>query len=345
MNINKKLATQIVDTVKDICDHDINFIDCNGIIYASTDNSRIGSFHEAGKKAIECKKIIEVNDTDSFCGSHPGVNLPIYYQDSIIAVIGISGKPDTVRKYAYLAKQITNLLIREKELNRYNQNQVEQMQYIINSIVNQNNLNSQYFMNTITKFKLDLTKNYRFFLIKTNKTADDQIIFQTFKLLSIPVYSYQYPNQYLVIIETNSFNQNEHYLKELASSAIKIIIGKEAKLLQLSDSYNSILISLNNTNYDYIKSDDLTLEMILLSINDINKQEYLYKTLSNLSNEDIRLLKIYFEEEQSLANTCKRLFIHKNTLQYKLDRIHRLCGYNPRKFTDANILFLAIKLL
>ncbi len=46
----------------------------------------------------------------------------------------------------------------------------------------------------------------------------------------------------------------------------------------------------------------------------------------------------------SLLNTANRLFIHKNTLQYKLDRIHKLCGYNPRKFRDANILYLALKL-
>ena len=48
MYINNQLATQIVETVKDICDHDINFIDCQGIIYASKDIKRIGSFHEAG---------------------------------------------------------------------------------------------------------------------------------------------------------------------------------------------------------------------------------------------------------------------------------------------------------
>lgn len=34
--IGKQLATQIVDTVHDVCGHDINFINKNGIIYAST---------------------------------------------------------------------------------------------------------------------------------------------------------------------------------------------------------------------------------------------------------------------------------------------------------------------
>ena len=145
MYINNQLATQIVETVKDICDHDINFIDCQGIIYASTDIKRIGSFHEAGLLAIKEKRIIEVYDDTSFNGSLQGVNLPVYYHDQIIAVIGISGKPDKVKKYAYLAQKITNLLIREKELNEFNRSQAEKMNYLLQSLLDQENLDSQYF--------------------------------------------------------------------------------------------------------------------------------------------------------------------------------------------------------
>ena len=49
--IDKKLAQQIVATVKDVCGQNVNFIDHTGIIYASTDEKRIGSFHEIGKQA------------------------------------------------------------------------------------------------------------------------------------------------------------------------------------------------------------------------------------------------------------------------------------------------------
>ena len=64
--IGKQLATQIVDTVHDVCGHDINFINKNGIIYASTNTSRIGSFHEIGKKAADTKTVIEVQDNDHY---------------------------------------------------------------------------------------------------------------------------------------------------------------------------------------------------------------------------------------------------------------------------------------
>ena len=44
--LSKRTAQKIVDTVKDVCGYDINFINPKGIIFASTDFSRIGDFHE-----------------------------------------------------------------------------------------------------------------------------------------------------------------------------------------------------------------------------------------------------------------------------------------------------------
>ena len=49
--------------------------------------------------------------------------MPVYHNQSLLAVIGITGEPDTVRKYAHLAERITNLLIREQELNQYSRRQ------------------------------------------------------------------------------------------------------------------------------------------------------------------------------------------------------------------------------
>ena len=50
-SVDSALAQQIVNTVKDVCGYDINFISENGEIFASTNTSRIGTFHEIGKKA------------------------------------------------------------------------------------------------------------------------------------------------------------------------------------------------------------------------------------------------------------------------------------------------------
>ena len=40
----------------------------------------------------------------------------------------------------------------------------------------------------------------------------------------------------------------------------------------------------------------------------------------------------------------EKLFIHKQTLQYHLDRVYRLTGYNPRRFRDAMVLWTGLSL-
>ena len=60
VNIKQEIAQQIVEAVKDVCLHDINFIDAKGKIFASTNPRRIGEFHEVGRQVILSGKTIEV---------------------------------------------------------------------------------------------------------------------------------------------------------------------------------------------------------------------------------------------------------------------------------------------
>ena len=64
--IQQAITQQIVEAIKDVCEHDINFIDTNGIIFASTNKKRIGDYHEIGKSVAQTGKSIEVTTDDSF---------------------------------------------------------------------------------------------------------------------------------------------------------------------------------------------------------------------------------------------------------------------------------------
>lgn len=58
--IDRALAAQVVNTVKDVCGRDVNFINQSGIIFSSTDPERIGTFHEIGHQAALTGETIEV---------------------------------------------------------------------------------------------------------------------------------------------------------------------------------------------------------------------------------------------------------------------------------------------
>ena len=55
--IDRETAQYIVDTVKSVCGKDINYIDARGIIIASTDHSRVDSFHEIGYQVVSPREI------------------------------------------------------------------------------------------------------------------------------------------------------------------------------------------------------------------------------------------------------------------------------------------------
>ena len=105
LSIKQDVAQQIVEAVKDVCAHDINFIDSKGIIFASTNKKRIGDFHEIGLQVIKTGKTIEVDTDEGYFGTQKGVNIPFIDKGDVSAVIGISGEPKEVRKYAYLAQK------------------------------------------------------------------------------------------------------------------------------------------------------------------------------------------------------------------------------------------------
>ena len=166
-HISHTLAQQIVNTIKDVCSYDINFINPSGTIIASTNSARIGTFHEIGRKAAATGTTIEVAESDNFTGTRQGINMPLYHEDNLLAVIGITGSPEKVRKYAFLAQRITSLLIREQELSQYSQHQADKKHFVISSLLHRDTPNPEYLLKCLREFQIDPETHKRLILIRT----------------------------------------------------------------------------------------------------------------------------------------------------------------------------------
>ncbi len=356
--IDRELAEQIVNTIKDVCDHDINFIAPSGIILASTDSSRVGTFHEIGQQVAASGSVLEVTEDNNFSGTKQGINLPLYHNEHLLAVIGITGIPDKVRSYAYLAERITNLLIREQELNQYSRRQADKKHFVIQSLIRNETDNQEYLTSCLHEFKIDLNTKKRIVLIRTNKPNPitnrsilEQKIQQMFAQAHVCLHTFNYPGgDFIALIEETDFEKQNYIFKLFAKEHFDILdiaVGKPTSLFQLHTSYQSAetaLRSLIISSEHYVIFDGLTLELILSTITPENQKEYLTKTIASLNEQELHLLEVYFSEEMSLAATSERLFLHKNTLQYKLNAIQKKCSLNPRKFQDAVLLYLAGKI-
>lgn len=355
--VSKSLAQQIVNTVHDICGHDINFINKKGIIFASTDNNRISTFHEIGREAADTLKTIEVTENDKYKGTSCGVNIPITHNGRFIAVIGISGNPDEVRSYAHLAERITRLLIREQELSGTAHTLSEKKRFLLNCLTSENPDISEFVFTLLKDFNIDEDTLKRILIIHIyiedpsfTVSSVELKIARLFERLGVRLYCDYYPDKFIALADDTAIKGHISDLQHFSSENCDILhigIGCATDIYKLNMSLNTANVALSNTSIDntpFTLFDDLTLEIILSSVPPENKCCFLSKVLSGLSPEDISLLRVYYEEGQSLSQTCSRLFLHKNTLQYKLNRIHRLCGLNPRDFKDAVVLYLAIRL-
>lgn len=409
-HISHTLAQQIVNTIKDVCSYDINFINPSGTIIASTNAARIGAFHEIGRKAAVTGTTIEVAESDNFTGTRQGINMPLYHEDRLLAVIGITGSPEKVRKYAFLAQRITSLLIREQELGQYSRHQADKKQFVISSLLHGDTQNPEYLLKCLREFQIDPDTPKRLILLHTYPAASSQNlsvkidhrilesqetpasrtdtenpnlsresslqaethdsdsgigsvlsehqIQNFFKTIGIILYSFRYPGDYLAVTDSSGFSALSGTLRDFAkkhAGTLAVAVGRSVPLYQLGLSLTTAETALRNLNFhrpltdhvcakNYAVFDDLTLEIVLSSVSPDDREEFSGKTIHQLSLDEKELLRTYFSLEMSLADVAEKLFLHKNTLQYKLNHIYKKCGLNPRKFRDAVLLYLALEL-
>ena len=84
-------------------------------IIAATNQERIGIFHEGAFITSQKKEklIITEKEVPQLKGVKAGINLPIFFQDEVIGVIGITGDPETVTPFGEIIRKMTELLISE----------------------------------------------------------------------------------------------------------------------------------------------------------------------------------------------------------------------------------------
>ncbi len=75
-----------------------------------------------------------------------------------------------------------------------------------------------------------------------------------------------------------------------------------------------------------------------LFLDEIFKKE----SIDVLDEETLQTIYKFFENNLNVSETSRQLFVHRNTLVYRLDKIERLTGLDLRKFDDAVVFKVAI---
>lgn len=360
MKLDPEIATEIVTSLKDIINHEINLFDTSGTIIASTDAQRIGMSHDGARIAAKKKTTLTIDYDDQFSGAKKGINVPVLFNNAVVAIIGITGKRPEVEPFGNIIKKMTEILIRE------NWSQMT----AFNRRINYNNLVNMLIQEThdvsLTGYlsslvDLDLVRT-RCVIVGKIMPNDNEIFFDYEDLLPLIHAQFQiYPQSFFSLInqEICLFVDKEDY-KELLPSLyslqktiqarynfyISFGIGEEAAYTDYWRSYDEAkktVTWLQFTRKNTIeKYSDMDYGLLLSSVPISEAKRISKRIFQNLTSEEIEEFKILFatytKHNGSIIKCAEELFIHKNTFQYKLNRLAEKTGYNPRLLRDYAVL-------
>ncbi|MDR1599267.1 MAG: helix-turn-helix domain-containing protein [Oscillospiraceae bacterium] len=142
-------------------------------------------------------------------------------------------------------------------------------------------------------------------------------------------------------------------LSETAARVTAAIGEPKSSLAQIGESYREAWRALEvghafkpeQNIYLYRR---LTLERFLMEIPRDMGQRYNHilfnRKTSRLFNEEmLHTIEMFFAKDLNLSDTARQLYIHRNTLVYRLDKVQRQTGLDLRHFDDAitfRMLFL-----
>ena len=58
-------------------------------------------------------------------------------------------------------------------------------------------------------------------------------------------------------------------------------------------------------------------------------------TIENLDRETLITIQAFFENNLNVSETSRKLFVHRNTLVYRLEKIRKITGLDLREFDNA----------
>ncbi len=354
----KKIAQNIIEqTAHIVAPNTVNLMDENGIIIASSDEKRIGTFHSGAYKAIIEKNEVNIypNEIKKFEGAKQGVNIPIIKKNKVVAVIGIFGNPNEIKKTAYLLSISTSLFLDQNDYMKREQRRIELRNNLsevilsknceneINEIIEALSISFSYPLKPIVFNFNEQKPKYEVI----NKELYDNNFISNKKDILI-----EYPSYYILLKSNCNKNINFgsfiNFLKKINTK--NIVFGKNIK--SICDLSNSIkiakammLLPYEREYYDCMNYDDLALLAFdynsrdwlneyyksIISILDNETSYWIYQTIEEYINKNGKI--------QSISNT---LNIHKNTCIYRINKILRLCNLQNCNSFTISYFFRAI---
>ncbi len=376
MLIAQTHAQSIVDEMKASIHRDVNIMDESGIILASTNPVRRGRVHAGAVQIIRNKlPSLTIWEDDPETGVQRGINLPITMGGELVGVIGVTGEPGEVSVFGDIIKRMTEIMmdsVRQQEqselIDRAKGLFVENWLFADHPDWSELEVRGRL-------LGLDVDAPYTVALLELTGQEPGG-------LARAEDLSEMRSGRILRMIHNHIQDDRNHFCAVIRSRIIVLLRGvsrsaafsKISRMCQDIESYYAIPVSagISDASKDpmdirrcYLEAqtanavaaqsarervvfyDQVSLEFIVQSIPRAIKRD-LHKLLfssctAQEREEFIQTVSLYFDQDGDIRRCADKLFLHRNTFQYRMDRLKKKTGYDLRRPKDALLLYLAVR--
>lgn len=378
--MTQELAQEIVTRTMSIIGRNINVMNEKGMIIGSGDRDRLYQVHDAALLVIQNRERMEIDEeaAEKLSGVKPGINLPILFNGEIVGVVGITGPPSEVSNYGELLKMAAEMMLQQAYLMEQIQWDKRLKQEIVNELLNEEAISDRLFLERANRMGIDLEvprvalvielKPHKsetetpgqlhakvVSLIESKLEKADLLTsssaFEIVVLKTIPLKNQEWDTS----ATDQQITQLLGSLKQVKGVSSKIGLGMYFPSAKgISMSYRSAKETLDTGKILYPEREKYTYSEMTFPVlvsrlhrGDHNREllrPYELIVETDTTRELQETLKVFIEESGELNHTAEKLFIHRNTLRYRLQVIKNITGKDPKNTKDLLELYVSMLL-
>lgn len=358
--LDQATAQHIVDRAMPVIGHSVNVMTPEGIIIASGDARRVGELHQGARLVAQTGEALVVNDAqaEKYLGVRAGVNLPIRLDQTLVAVVGISGTPERVLPFADLLRITAELILEQAALLEVTHHRRHQIENTLLALIDGKPVPESW----LRQLGLDLESPRIAVIVEVEHRPS-----QAATSLPIPRSEPQQLSADTLFVQNHQgqtvFFFTDHSGEEATNAALACFPkSSQASLVtatgasfsnNLQACYQSASAALRigkqrRPEGNRFQFREFPLAALWNSLEPTWQQQELSQAIAPLlahprQAQYTKTLRTFIQANGDIKRCANMLHLHRNSIRYRLNGIESLTGYSPFNTENLLLLYLALE--
>jgi len=344
----EELAEELVEVTSSLVGgRTINIMNTDGVIIASSEHERVGSYHQGARDAARTGKVVNIqkDQLDRYPGAKEGCNMPLRVNGTIIGVVGIFGDPDQIQDVAHLLEVYATKYYQLEAMLRPRLAESALRSQLLLSLLSPPNAAMSAANSLLERLNIHFLFPVYVVVISSaqglSRTQNAQVLCRRLEELGFQRKQWDVwgvVDERMVLLCSELKERSAGSLRELVPEGYRVSLGTPCGTLwEIQSAYDqaSILDFAARDSFNDIRQTDARCAY-LLSRTAAQEEAFLEQMSRKLTDafgsENGKILlesaEAYYDCGRSVSMAAQRQFIHKNTLQYRVKRVLEVLELN-----------------